>query len=148
MPPLPGKTIIVVDEDIDIHNSDSVIWALCYRMQPHRDINIVPGKLHITDPSVAPSIEGRAERVPGTSLLINATRKWPYPPTALPAKEYMEAARKIWEEEGLPALTPKVPWYGYELGRWTDRNKMEAVRAIQGDHFQTGEEMAKERIEV
>jgi UbiD family decarboxylase len=146
--PRVGKNIIVVDEDIDIHDSDSVIWALCYRMQPDRDITIVPGKLHITDPSVAPSVEGRSERVPGSSLLINATRKWPYPPTALPAREFMEAARKIWEEEGLPALKPKAPWFGYELGRWTDRNRKEAQMAVEGDHYLIGEEMAREKIEV
>jgi UbiD family decarboxylase len=146
--PRVGKTIIVVDDDIDIHNSDSVIWALCYRMQADRDLTIVPGKLHITDPSVAPSVEGRSERVPGSSLLINATRKWPYPPTALPAKNFMEAAKKIWEEAGLPKLTPKAPWHGYELGRWTDRNKKEADMAIRGEHYQIGEEMAREKQEV
>lgn len=146
--PRVGKNIIVVDDDIDIYDPDSVIWAICYRMQPDRDITVVPGKLHITDPSVAPSVEGRSERVPGSSLLINATRKWPYPPTALPAKEYMEKARKIWEEEGLARLTPKVPWYGYELGRWTERNKQEAEMALNGEHYRIGEIMAKERQKV
>ncbi len=146
--PRVGKIIIVVDEDIDIYDSDSVIWALCYRMQPDRDTRIVPGKLHITDPSVAPEVEGRSERVPGSSLLINATRKWPYPPTALPAKEFMERAREIWEEEELPPLTPKVPWHGYELGRWTERNREEAEMALRGEHYQIGEEMAQERKKI
>jgi len=109
---------------------------------------VVPGKLHLTDPSVAPSVEGRSERVPGSSLLINATMKWPYPPTALPAKEFMERAKQIWEEEGLPPLTPKVPWHGYELGRWTDRNRREAEMALGGEHYQIGEEMAQERKKI
>ncbi|MFC1815479.1 UbiD family decarboxylase [Thermodesulfobacteriota bacterium] len=146
--PKNGKNIIVVDEDIDIHDVDALLWALCYRVQPDRDIKIVPGKLHITDPSVAPDIEGRSERVPGCSLLINATRKWPYPPTALPAKEFMEKAKAIWEEEKLPALTPKAPWYGYELGRWTQRNKSEAEMALRGDHYKIGEEATLKRKKV
>ncbi len=146
--PRVGKNIIVVDEDIDIYDPDSVIWAICYRMQADRDIRIVPGKMHITDPSVAPSVEGRAERVPGSALLINATRKWPYPPTALPGKEFMEKAKAIWEEEGLPPLTPKVPWYGYELGRWTDKNRREAEMALRGEHYEIGEEMAREREKI
>jgi 4-hydroxy-3-polyprenylbenzoate decarboxylase len=60
----------------------------------------------------------------------------------------MEAARKIWDEAGLPPLTPKAPWYGYELGRWTDRNKREAEMALNGEHYLTGEEMANEKIDV
>lgn len=32
---------------------------------------------------------------------------------SLPKKEFMERAREIWEEERLPKLNPKVPWYGY-----------------------------------
>lgn len=146
--PRVGKNIIVVDDDIDIYDPESVIWAVCYRVQPDRDIRVVPGKLHLTDPSVAPSVEGRSERVPGSSLLINATMKWPYPPTALPAKEFMERAKQIWEEEGLPPLTPKVPWHGYELGRWTDRNRREAEMALGGEHYQIGEEMAQERKKI
>lgn len=146
--PHNGKIMIAVDDDIDIYDMDSVIWALCYRMQPQSDISIVPGKLHSSDPSVAPSVEGRADKVPGSSLLINATRKWPYPPTSLPAKEFMERARKIWEEEGLPALTPKAPWFGYELGRWSERNRKEADLAIHGEHYQIGEEMARGRKSV
>ncbi len=51
-----------------------------------------------------------------SALLINATMKWPYPPVSLPRKEFMEKAKQIWEEEGLPQLSPKVPWHGYSLG--------------------------------
>ena len=40
------------------------------------------------------------------------------PPLALPAREYMERARAIWDELGLPPLTPQPPWHGYSLGDW------------------------------
>lgn len=35
------KYIIVVDEDIDIHNWDDVIWALSTRVDPGRDVTII-----------------------------------------------------------------------------------------------------------
>jgi len=37
------------------------------------------------------------------------------------------------EEEGLPQLRVKEPWYGYALGRWTEENEAEAELALQGD---------------
>jgi hypothetical protein len=36
------------------------------------------------------------------ALLIDATSKAKMPPVALPARQYMENARKIWEELKLP----------------------------------------------
>ncbi len=143
-----GKTIIVVDKDIDIYDQDSVIWALCYRMQAHRDTQIIQGKLPALDPSAAPMDETRSEFSPGSAFLVDATLKWPYKPVALPAKEFMEKARKIWDEEGLPELTPKTPWHGYELGLWTEQNRQEAELALRGEHYQTGEEMMESRIDA
>lgn len=145
----PGylKWVIVVDEDIDPHDPDSYIWALCWRVQPDKDIRITPGKSAHLDPSAVPPEEH--ERMAGypltTSILIDATRKWAYPPTSLPKKEFMERARQIWEEEGLPELNPKVPWYGYSLGYWTEQDQEEAELALKGEHYQTGEKIARER---
>ncbi len=143
------KIVIVVDKDIDIRDTDSVFWALCYRMQPEHDIKVMPGKMHATDPSVAPpKPEGTTERLPGSALLIDATMKWPYPPTCLPAREFMEKARQIWEEVGLPKFTPKVPWFGYELGFWPDEMREEAKLALQGEYYQVSEKLARNRLSV
>jgi len=47
------KQVIVVDDDIDVYNSMEVEWALSTRMQPDRDIIIVPRLVCSTlDPSV------------------------------------------------------------------------------------------------
>ena len=145
-----GKIIIAVDKDIDIRDADAVNWAMAFRMMPHRDIQIPMGKMNMMDPSAVPLETDYDETIypspNGTSaLLIDATMKWDYPPVALPKKEYMDGARKIWEELGLPALTPKRPWHGYELGGWTEENRIEAERAVKGDSYITGEERAKKR---
>ena len=43
------------------------------------------------------------------------------PPLALPKRDYMERAKGIWEELGLPPLRPQPPWFGYSLGDWLPR---------------------------
>jgi len=144
-----GKIIIAVDEDIDPWDADSVNWALSFRIQPHRDIRITYGKTRDIDPSGGPpDAPDRDYPQPWgcSSLLIDATRKWDYPPISLPEKEFMERAKGIWEELGLPPLIPKVPWYGYSLGDWTDENEEEARLALQGQHYQTGEKLAGARF--
>ncbi len=148
--PISAKIIIVVDDDIDPRDPDSVIWALCYRMQPDRDIRVTQGKTTGLDPSAAPPQEllGRLRHLPTSAILINATRDWAYPPVSLPKREFMERAKQIWEEEGLPPLTPKSPWYGYSLGYWTDEDKEEAQLALEGEHYQTGEKLAETREKV
>jgi 4-hydroxy-3-polyprenylbenzoate decarboxylase len=83
-----------------------------------------------------------------SALLIDATRKWPYPPTSLPGREFMEQARKIWEEEGLPGLIPQDPWYGVSLGYWTKENEEEAALAVEGEYYRTAEKLAKQKIKV
>jgi UbiD family decarboxylase len=148
----PGnKFIIVVDDDIDPKDPDSVNWAMSYRVQPDRDIRIIQGMVATLDFSVAPpDEEHEAYPMPnGTSaVLINATTKWKYPPTSLPKKEFMENARRIWEEEGLPKLNVKNPWFGYNLGFWTDEYEEEAKLAVKGDYFRTGEKLARQRKQL
>jgi UbiD family decarboxylase len=144
------KCIVAVDEDIDPHDAESVIWAISYRMQPEHDVKVVPGKIGILDPSTAPlgsSIEEARYPMPnGASvLLINATRKWDYPPVALPKQEYMEKAREIWEAEGLPALKPRKPWYGYSLGYWPEHYQKAAELNLEGKIYELGEGTAKDR---
>jgi len=148
--PTIGKTIVAVDEDIDPNDADSVNWAMAFRMRPHLDVHIVTGKASILDPSSAPPEahvdEQRFPSPVGTSaMLIDATRKWDYPPTSLPRKQFMEKAIERWEAEGLPALTLRKPWYGYELGYWTEEARREAEAAVEGKYLETGERLLRMR---
>ncbi len=87
-------------------------------------------------------------QVKGSRLLIDATRKWRYPPVSLPTKPFMEAALRIWQEEGLPALKLKEPWYGYNLGFWSEEDEEQAALAVKGEWKRTGEILAKRRQKV
>jgi len=42
-------------------------------------------------------------------------------------------------QEGLPELKLKKPWYGYNLGFWTDENEEQAALAVKGEYYETGE---------
>jgi 4-hydroxy-3-polyprenylbenzoate decarboxylase len=143
------KIVIVVDDDVDPRNPYSVNWALTWRVQPDRDVRIIKGIFGELDPSLAPPDEERDPYPHGTggsAMLINATTKWDYPPVSLPKQKFMERAVQIWQEEGLPKLNMVKPWYGYSLGFWTKEFDEEAELAIQGEHYRTGEKLAKQRV--
>jgi 4-hydroxy-3-polyprenylbenzoate decarboxylase len=148
-----GKIIIAVDEDIDPYDMDSVLWALATRMQPHLDMQIVQNRVALLDPSSAPPESTPEEQFfpkprGASTVMIDATRKWAYPPTSLPPEDIMRRSRQIWEELGLPALTPKQPWYGYPLGPWPAELSEQAELALKGRHYETGEKLVKQRKPV
>jgi 3-polyprenyl-4-hydroxybenzoate decarboxylase len=140
------KWVVVVDDDIDSNDLDNVLWALSYRVQPHKDIQIQRGRNTDLDPSGAPVDASFSDRtypdgLGGSQILIDATRNWAYPPVALPSKELMKHAKQIWEDElHLPALRPRAPWHGYELGYWPERWARAAQQAIDGQYLDTGKE--------
>ena len=96
-----GKYVIAVSEDIDPENTDAVFWSLAYRANPVEDVQIMPYR----SPGHGPKSGGHGE---DSTMLIDATLKEPAPPLALPKREFMEGARKIWDELGLPALTAAI----------------------------------------
>jgi len=148
-----GKIVVAVDEDIDPDNVDAVLWAMCYRMKPHQDIQIIEGmdKGH-APPFAGISVTDERASYYGTmddsALLINAILKEPFPPVSLPKREYMERAREIWDELGLPKLKPEAPWYGYSLGQWNEELEEEAELALRGEHYKTGEKQARQRVKA
>ncbi len=146
-----GKFFIVVDEDIDPRSLDSVIWAMSWRVQPARDMRIIQGKVPGLDPSAySPGASHEEKEFPGgvgsSAVLIDATIKYPYPPTSLPRKEYMEKAVEIWKELNLPQLDLVAPWYGYELGYWPDEFREDAEDLVKGDHYKIGERLSKREL--
>src|ERR1044071_8071857 len=145
-----AKICIAVDEDIDIWDPAMINWAICFNVRPDQDVSIAKGKSPGLDPSAyPPGIPTHVSRLASTAaLLINATRPWPYPPVSLPKKEFMERAKEIWEELGFPELKPRMPWYGYSLGAWTQEDEEEAELAVRGEHFATGEKAKARRTKA
>jgi UbiD family decarboxylase len=134
-----GKWIVAINEDIDPENSDALFWAMCYRTQPQYDVKVLDNK----DPGHGP--KGPRDGGESAAVLIDATLKGIYAPVALPKREFMENARRIWERLGLPALKPESPWHGYELGHWPAELAAEAELAVKSRYFEIGERAAKAR---
>ena len=134
-----GKYVIAVDEDIDPKDMDAVWWALSYRCNPAIDMEVIKHR----DQGHGP----RSQRNGGedASVLFDATLKEPFPPISLPKREFMENAKKIWEELGLPALKPQSPWFGTSLGEWDESFDVMAERAVQSDYWITGDIIAQHR---
>jgi 4-hydroxy-3-polyprenylbenzoate decarboxylase len=147
--PSLGKIFIAVDRDVDPNSMDAILWALSYSMQPHRDAEIIRGKVPRLDPSVSPSTDVRQLTYPdgmgSSALLINACREHPYLPVSLPRRDFMEAAKARWEGLGLPALDLRTPWYGYPLSEWTPENEEEAGLAVLGRYLETGAKLLGRR---
>jgi 4-hydroxy-3-polyprenylbenzoate decarboxylase len=64
------KIIVVVDEHVDVHNQDEVLFQLCSNVDPRRDIMFVDGPLDILD-HAAPVCGA------GSKMGIDATKKIP-----------------------------------------------------------------------
>jgi UbiD family decarboxylase len=128
-----GKICIALSEDIDPTNTDAVFWSLAYRSNPIEDVHVAPHRSTGHGPKSRPREED-------SGLLIDATLKHSAPPLALPAREFMERARTIWQELQLPPLAPQPPWHGYSLGDWSQTWDVYAERAVAGKWQQSGEE--------
>lgn len=133
-----GKIVIAVTDDVDPHNADAVFWSMAYRSNPIDDLLVVPHRSR----SHGPKNEAGSAN---STLLIDATAKGIMPPLALPAKQYMEEAKAIWEKIGLPTLNPLAPWHGVHLGDWDDRWERFAQAAVKGEWERNGENSFQRR---
>jgi UbiD family decarboxylase len=133
-----GKIVVAVSDDIDPVNTDAILWSLAYRANPIEDVHIAPYR----SGGHGPKSGGRSG---DSTMLIDATLKHVMPPLALPAQEFMERAHEIWDELGLPALSPQPPWYGYQLGDWSKVWDVYAQRAVRGEWELSGRETFSRR---
>ena len=129
-----GKIVVAVSEDIDPTNTNAVFWSMAYRANPVEDVHIAPHRSSGHGP--------KSGRVPNdSSLLIDATLKQAFPPLALPTQEYMERARKIWDEIGMPPHCRRSrPGTATRSATGPTTGKPIAQRAVKGDWEKSGKE--------
>jgi len=134
-----GKFVIAINEDIDPTNADALLWAMSYRANASLDMHVMPHRDQGHGPR---SLRNNGQ---DASVLIDATLKEDFPPISLPKREYMERAKAIWEELGLPKLKPESPWFGYSLGEWSPEFDEAALRATRGDYLDNADGLAARR---
>ena len=95
------KCIVVVDEDVDVHNYSEVVWKALNNIDPERDIEFVHGPVDSLD---------HASRLPnyGSKMGIDATKKWPtegferpWPEVIRMAPEVVARVDELWRKAGL-----------------------------------------------
>jgi len=129
-----GKICIAINDDIDPDNSDAILWALAFRMNPAHDLQVLPHRSQGHGPE-----REHEQQEEDATLLLDATMKEDLPPLALPKRQYMERAKQVWEELGLPKLRPQSPWFGSTLGGdWLPQWDDAAKRAVEGRYLENG----------
>ena len=134
-----GKITIAVNEDIDPDNADAILWAMAYRMNPVEDVQTVAHR------GMGHGPQRESDSAEDSTLLMDATMKGDMPPLALPKREYMERAKKIWEKLGLPALRPKRRGSAIRSGDWLPEWDQAAERAATGRYLENGRISAQQR---
>lgn len=92
------KHAVVVDDDVDIHNDDEVLWAISTRVQADQDVFIIPGaRSSVLDPSSYGldslfSGEGMV-----TKVGVDATR-----PIGKDFPEKAKVPQEVWERVKVP----------------------------------------------
>jgi 4-hydroxy-3-polyprenylbenzoate decarboxylase/2,5-furandicarboxylate decarboxylase 1 len=108
------KLVIVVDPDIDVHDSAQVEWATSFRVQPARDVVVVDG---LPAGPLDPSADDRvpADRRTGSALGIDAT--FPYGTVVVRAGEGPAVCGPALAEHGGEYIeVADVPgWRDYDL---------------------------------
>jgi len=104
--------VIAVNEDIDPENADAILWAMSYRANPISTSTscriATKGMVH-----AANAMAGK------TARCHRCDPQGELPADSLPKREFMERAKVIWEELGLPSSS-RAPWFGHSLGEWSD----------------------------
>jgi 4-hydroxy-3-polyprenylbenzoate decarboxylase len=95
------KCIVVVDEDVDVHNFSEVAWKALNNIDPERDIEFAHGPIDSLD---------HASRLPnyGSKMGIDATKKWPsegfhrpWPDVIKMKPEVQARVDELWKKAGL-----------------------------------------------
>ncbi|MEE9273775.1 MAG: menaquinone biosynthesis decarboxylase [bacterium] len=96
-----AKCIVVVDEDVDVHNVSEVAWKTLGSIDPRRDLVFVDGPVDALE---------HASPLPhaGSKVGVDGTRKWAsegfdreWPGEIVMSEEIRERVTRRWEEYGL-----------------------------------------------
>ena len=94
------KTIIIVDEDVDVQDLKEVLWKVTSHIDPKRDIAFTEGPVDVLDhASPLPTV--------GSKMGIDATKKWKeegyareWPDEIVMSRDMIELVNKKWKEYG------------------------------------------------
>jgi 4-hydroxy-3-polyprenylbenzoate decarboxylase len=96
-----AKSVVVVDEWVDVHDYEEVFFRVCANVDPGRDVLLTEGPLDHLD-------HAPTRQFYGGKIGIDATHKGPgegtreWPPEIVMSEEVRRLVDRRWEEYGLP----------------------------------------------
>ena len=84
------KYIIVVDDDVDMHNTSEVVFRLCANTDPHRDSIFTKGPSDVLDHATSEIASGSKLGLDATKKLPGEGFKRPWPPLIRMDKQVQE----------------------------------------------------------
>ena len=107
------RCLVVVDSDVDVHDTRAVTWFALNNVDPSRDLVVMPGPVDDLDHS------GSFLVAVGHKLGIDATRKRAdegyervWPPEIVMDRPTRELVTKRWNEYGIRSAGTSDPWSG------------------------------------
>ncbi len=94
------KTIIIVDEDVDVQNLSEVAWKVLSSIDPERDTFMVKGPLDVLDHAAPQSIYGSKIGVDATRKLKEEGHPRPWPEEIKMSPEIKALVTQRWKEYG------------------------------------------------
>lgn len=97
------KVIVVVDEDVDIHDDAEVVWKVLNHIDPQRDMEFAMGPVETLDHASRAACYGSKVGIDATRKLPEEgfTREWP--DEILMSNEVQALVDRRWSEYGLPS---------------------------------------------
>ncbi len=96
-----AKAVVVVDENVDVHDYEDVFFRVCANVDPKRDVVLADGPIDQLDhASVLPSFGGKIGFDATTKGPDEGAREWP--PEIEMTAEIRERVDARWTELGLP----------------------------------------------
>jgi len=99
------KMIVVVDEEVDVHDQDAVLFHLAANVDPARDVEIVQGPVDILDHAASRLGAGgkigfdATRKIKGEEVGGNPVRQWP--PILTMAEDVRKRVGMRWGEYGI-----------------------------------------------
>jgi 4-hydroxy-3-polyprenylbenzoate decarboxylase len=95
------KMIVVVDEHVDVHNQDEVLFHVCANVDPRRDIMFVDGPLDILDHATPAYGAGSKMGIDATRKIAGEGQVREWPEELEMSAEVREKVTRRWREYGL-----------------------------------------------
>jgi len=98
------KIIVVVDEDVDVHNLSDVLWKVGANVDPERDVCFVKGPIDVLDHASPTELVGSKMGIDATAKLPGEGHPRPWPREIRMSSDILALVEKRWKEYGLGGL--------------------------------------------